>query len=78
MRAISCAFSSNKERNKVCFRYVEFKPQVCLMNFQVKMTDNGRKNMFRDKQRTNKRPQFLHLKVLTEREKLPLRCSWPS
>ena len=37
------------------------------MHFQVKIIDNGRKNMFSDKQGTNKGPLFLDLKVLTER-----------
>ena len=39
-----------------------------LMDFQVKMPKNGRKNIFRDKQTTNKVPLiFFDVKVLTER-----------
>ena len=42
--------------------------QVWLMHFQIKMRENGRKNMFREKQTTNKLPlMFLDVKVLTER-----------
>ena len=38
------------------------------MHFQVKMAENGRKNIFRDKQTTSKAPlMFLDVKVLTER-----------
>ena len=37
-------------------------------DFQVKMTENGRKNIFTDNQTTNKVPlMFLDLKALTER-----------
>ena len=37
------------------------------MHFQVKTSENGRKNIFRDKQTKNKVPlMFLHVKVLTE------------
>ena len=42
------------------------------MHFQVKMIENGRKNIFRDKQTANKVPLlFLHVKVRTERQQLP-------
>ena len=35
------------------------------------MIENGRKNIFRDKQTANKVPQlFSHVKVLTERQQL--------
>ena len=38
------------------------------MCFQVKIPENGRKNIVRDKQRTNNvAPIFLDVKVLTER-----------
>ena len=38
------------------------------MYFQVKMPENGRNNIFRDKQTTNKVPlMFLDVKVLAER-----------
>ena len=38
------------------------------MHFQVKMPENGRKNIFRDKERRNKVAlMFLGAKVLTER-----------
>ena len=38
------------------------------MDFHVIMQENGRKNIFRDKQTRNKVPlMFLDLKVLTER-----------
>ena len=41
---------------------------VCLIYLQVKMPQNGRKNVFRDKQIKNKVPLlFLHAKLLTER-----------
>ena len=37
------------------------------MHFQVKMPDNCRENIFRDKQTTNKLPlMFLDIKVLSE------------
>ena len=50
------------------FVYLEFEVQQWLMHFQVKMVDEGRKNMFRDNQVTNKGPpMFLYLKLLTER-----------
>ena len=42
------------------------------MHFQVKMMENGRKNIFRDKQTANKVPLlFLHVKVRTESQQLP-------
>ena len=42
------------------------------MYFQVKMLENGRKNIFRDKKTVNKVPLlFLHVKVLTEKQQLP-------
>ena len=38
------------------------------MNFEVKMPQNGRKNIFRDKQTTKKVPlTFLDVQVVTER-----------
>ena len=38
------------------------------MHFQMEMPENGRKNIFQDKQTTNKAPQtFFDVKVLTER-----------
>ena len=38
------------------------------MNFQIKMPENGRKNIFREKETTNKVPLvFLVFKVLAER-----------
>ena len=38
------------------------------MHFKVKMPENDRKNIFRDKQTTNKVPlMFLDVRVLTER-----------
>ena len=38
------------------------------MHFQVKLPDNGRKNLFRGNETTNKGPlMFLDVKVLTER-----------
>ena len=38
------------------------------MNFEVKMPQNGRKNIFRDKQTTKKVPLiFLDVQVVTER-----------
>ena len=64
-------FSSYKQGNKVCLVYLE--PQLepdrsCLLDFQVKMQENGRKNIFRDKQRRNKvLMMFLDIKVLRER-----------
>ena len=37
------------------------------MHFEHKMPENGRNNIFRDKQATNKVPlMFLDIKVLTE------------
>ena len=41
---------------------------VLLIHFQVKISENGRKNLFRDKQTTNKVPlMLLDVKVLPER-----------
>ena len=38
------------------------------MSFQVKMPENGRKKIFREKETRNKVPlMFLDIKVLTER-----------
>ena len=38
------------------------------MHFQFKIPENGRKNIFRDKETTNMVPlMFLDVKVLTER-----------
>ena len=38
------------------------------MNFEVKMPQNGRKNIFRDKQTTKKVPLiFLDVQVVTQR-----------
>ena len=38
------------------------------MHFQVKMPENGKKNIFREKQTTNKMPlMFLDVNVLRER-----------
>ena len=43
------------------------------MHFQVKMAENGRKNIFKDKQTTHKVPlMFLDVKVLMERQQLRL------
>ena len=63
MKGKCYVFSGFKKRTKVCLVYLE-----CLMYFQVKMPGKGRKNIFRDKQTTNKVPlMFLDVKVLTER-----------
>ena len=41
---------------------------VLLIHIQVKISENGRKNIFRDKQTTNKVPlMLLDVKVLPER-----------
>ena len=41
------------------------------MDFQVKMVENGRKNILTEKQTKNKVPLLLlHVKVLTERQEL--------
>ena len=41
------------------------------MHFLVKMSKNGRKNIFREKETTNKVPlMLLDVKALTEREQL--------
>ena len=42
--------------------------EVWLMHFQIKIAENGRKNIFRGKQTVNKiPPMFLDVKVLGER-----------
>ena len=40
------------------------------MHFQVKMLENGRKNIFRDKQTREKESLFFDVEVLREREQL--------
>ena len=67
-------FSGYKQRNKVPLVCLECKLQhdrhewIEWMNFEVKMPQNGRKNIFRDKQTTKKVPLiFLDVQVVTER-----------
>ena len=50
------------------FRVETARRQKWLMHFQVKMAENGRKNIFRDMQTINKvLVMFLEVKVVTER-----------
>ena len=53
MKGLCCVFNGYKQSNKVCFMYLECQKatrHVRLMNFQVKIPETGRKNIFRDKQ----------------------------
>ena len=60
-----------EQRNKVRLLCLECKPGtrwLWLTHFQVKMPENGTKNILRDKQaRNTERLIFLDLKVLTNR-----------
>ena len=64
-------FSSYKQRNKVPLVFLEWQLQqdrLWFMHFQVENPENGRENIFRDKQTTKKVPLiFLNVKVFTER-----------
>ena len=63
MKSKCYAFGSYKQRNKVCLVHLERKLQ-----FQVKMPENGTKNIFREKKTANKEPvMFLDIKLLTGR-----------
>ena len=63
-------FSGYKQRNDVyfgLFRVETSKSSVQSVQFQVKMAENDRKNIFREKQTTKKlQVMFLDVKVLTE------------
>ena len=67
-------FSGYKQRNKVYFLNLECELQqdgVWLMHFHIQMPENGRKNIFTEKQTINKVPLiFLDVKVLGEMEQL--------
>ena len=63
------AFSGYKQRNTVWLAYLEceLQQQVWLIHFPVKIPENGRKNISREKKAINKVPlMFLDVKVLTE------------
>ena len=71
MKDKSSIDSGYKQRKKDCLMYLQSKTpsrSLCLIHFQVKMPENGRNKIYRDKQTTNKVPlMFLDVKLLTER-----------
>ena len=51
--------SGYKQRNKVCLEFLKYKllrRWLLFIDFHVKMTENGTKNMFKEKETTNKVP----------------------
>ena len=68
MKSKCYVFTCHKQRNKVCFLYLNT-GKVWSMDFQIKVPENGRKNIFREFQTTNNDAvdTFLDIKELTER-----------